>query len=297
MPRLRQPRRYGGSSLLKLAAKKSRIEVEANRLAVEETERSLERRLRRLEKKYGLRRHRVVFQPGRKVYDDKGIRLDAHIPKVGERFHGSRSKNIKRELGVIYAYPPRIFGPGMAWIETAVHELIEEFEDERDKPAIYGINRLIKCLDDLIISILNDKGSSPQLLQTAISKRREVSKLLPKLREEIYQARERVVEALTPIHIRRTIVTDADMLERGRQAYVRIYNRKLNVPERMLELIRLTKWEKICLDIYLDERPWLRRFITIGEEKIIKGPTELTKRLLRRSETTGSLPNPDRSSE
>jgi len=251
-------------------------------LVLEETQRSLERRLRRLEKRYGLRRHQVVFEPGRKVYDGKGIRLHAHLPKAGERFHGSRLKNIERELGVIYAYPPLKPGPGMAWIETAVHELIEELEDERDKPAIYGINRLVKCLDDLIVSILNDKGSSPQLVKLAISKRREVSKLLQMLGEDIYQTREKVVEALTPIHIRKTIVSDVDMLEKGRQAYNHIYRRNLNVAERVLELRRLTKWGKICLEVYLGEKPHLKWRVPIQEMEIIERHHEKFPPVLRK---------------
>lgn len=194
-------------------AEGQRMEYERQLYQEELTLRSLKRRLRRLEKKLGLPRHEVVFEPGKKVYDEKGNPLAGHIPKAGEKFYTTQFAfgRIDRKVGAIYIYTPEL---GMPLIKKVMHECLERMEDERDKPAVDAINTLIKHLHDLVRNILKDEHSSPQLVKLAIAKRDEVGKLVSEAGEKIYQMRERVIDKLVDQAIRTTAVTEDEEAER-----------------------------------------------------------------------------------
>ena len=194
-------------------AEGQRMEYERQLYQEELTFRSLKRRLRRLEKKLGLPHHEFIFQPGKKVYDEMGHLLMGHIPKAGEKFYTTQFAfgRIDRRVGAIYIYTPEL---GMPLIKKVMHECLERMEDERDKPAVDAINSLIKHLHDLVTNILKDEHSSPQLVQLAIAKRDEVGKLVSEVGENIYQAREKVVEKLIDQAIRTTPVTEDEEADR-----------------------------------------------------------------------------------
>jgi len=220
-----------------------------NKEQEDRTWRSVMRRLRRLERKLGLPRHRVVLEPERKIYDMRGNLLLAHIPKPDERFYEKIRggyQRVDREVGAIYVYSKE--AAGMTFIEYIIHECVERLEDARDKPGVEAINSLITHLNDLIENILKDKGSSSQLIELAIAKREHARKNVSQLSEKIYQEREKVVAKLVPQLIKKTTITDNEEYERGLQLFNEVY---LSEGDKSPRKKKLTKKEQEVLNRFI----------------------------------------------
>jgi len=221
---------------------------EIYRYEIEETWRIALRRLRPLERLFGLPHLKVVFDPKRMIYDGKGNRLEAHIPKPGERFYEKIREDFKpidRELNTIYIYCGE---PSMELIECVIHECVERLEDIRDKPSVEGVNRFINHLNDLTEEILKRKNSPSDLVEIAIAKSDQVKKDASRVSEEIYRERERVVDILASYLTWMPSRMFDDEYERGRQLFREVYLRE--GPARRW---KLTEREKELLAQYMEQ--------------------------------------------
>jgi len=206
-------------------------------------------RLRRLERKLGLPHHKVVFEPDRKICDEKGNPLDAQIPKPGERFYektNGKFRRVEREVGVIYVYTG---SPGMPLIRCLIHECVEKLEDERDRPAVEAINRSFNLLNDLVEQIIKRHDSPSDLVKIAIAKRDEAKRDARRLSEEIYRRREKVVERLVSRLIRETPITLNEEYERGEKLFNEVYPGEGKPPRKR----KLTKKEEELLSQFIQD--------------------------------------------
>lgn len=209
------------------------------------------RRLRLIEKKLGLPHHEVIFEPGRKIYDEKGNLLEGQIPKPGERFYekiDGKLVEVKRKDDVIYVYTGEA---GMPLVKSTGHEGVEKREDMRDRPAVAALNRSYKRLYDLVEEAVKRQDLPSDFVRLAVAKRDEAERDIRTVGEEIYKEREKLVEVLVSILIKDMPITIAEEYEKGAELFKQIYlmhdmKRKLTKKEEEL----LSQYIADCMTDY-----------------------------------------------